>query len=176
MSHRPHPRPEAFEVTLHDARRVRVRPMRRDDREKYLAAVLALSPRSRYLRFAAPLPRVSPRLVEQMMSFDGERHVAYAAFTPDERTMVGACRYIVSGRNPHEAEVALAVADEWQGQGLGRELLGVIVERARHAGLDSLIAMMLSENRACARLAAGVGFAIAGHSGPSTEYEMGLAA
>jgi RimJ/RimL family protein N-acetyltransferase len=159
---------------LYDNRIVRIRPLRLTDRAKYEKAVAGLSARSRYLRFAAPIPRMSERLLDQMMQFDGNRHVVYAALTRDETMVVGVARYVKSPADPRSAEVAIAVADDWQGHGLGRELLGRIIERARLAGLESLTATTLRENRAAARLLRAAGFSLARRAGIHTEYERRL--
>jgi len=161
-------------VALHDGRSVRVRPLRRSDREMYRDAVAGLSPRSRYLRFAAPMPRISERLLEQMMDLDGDRHVAYAALTPDETAVVGVARFVRTADDPQVAEVAIAIADEWQGRGMGSLLVAALVDRARESGLRSLTATMLSENRDAARLAHAVGFSLTGRSGIYAEYELPL--
>src|SRR5438067_1631570 len=97
------------ELVLHNGRIVRVRPLRATDRSIYERAVLGLSPRSRYLRFFAPVPRLSERLLDQMTQTDGHRHVAYVALTPDEATAVGVVRYVRNGRDPQTGEVAIAV-------------------------------------------------------------------
>ncbi len=162
------------DFVLDDGGSVRIRPLRRADRAIYEQAVAGLSPRSRYLRFAAPIPKMSERLLDQMMQVDDHRHVVYAALTSDESTIVGVVRYVRTADNPQSAEVAIAVADDWQGRGLGRELLGWVVEHARLADLDSLIATTLSENRAAAGLAGATGFSVAERVGIYTEYEMRL--
>ncbi len=159
---------------LDDGRGVRIRPMRPADRAKYEEAVAGLSARSRYLRFAAPIRRMSDGLLDQMLRFDGNRHVVYAALTADETTVVGVARYIRTADDPQSAELAIAVADDWHGHGLGRELVGRVVEHARLARLDSLIAMTLSENHVAARLALAAGFSVARKAGIYTEYEMCL--
>jgi RimJ/RimL family protein N-acetyltransferase len=167
-------RPPAHEdVLLGDGRGVRIRPLRAEDRAKYARAVAGLSPRSRYLRFAAPLPRISQGLLDQMMDFDGARHVVYGALTTDESAIVGVVRYV---ERPGDrcAEVAIAVADEWQGRGVGQKLLGRLVEHARQAELDCLLATILSENAGSLRLAGEAGFSFVRRSGASAEYEMCL--
>lgn len=164
---------EGRDFAVKDGRSVRIRPLRPADRRKYEEAVAGLSARSRYLRFAAPQPRMSARLLDQMMRFEGNRHVVYAALTLDEATIVGVARYVVAD-DPHCAEVAIAVADDWQGQGLGGELLRQLVERARLAGLYALIATILSENRVAPRLARSTGFSVVRRAEISTEYEMRL--
>ena len=159
------PAEDCRDFTLDDGRSARIRPLRPADRAKYEEAVAGLSARSRYLRFAAPLPRMSEDLLDQMMQIDGNRHVVYAALTLDETTVVGVARYIRTTDDPQSAEVAFAVADDWQGHGLGWGLLGRVVERARLADLDSLIATTLSENRVAARLLRAGGFSAVRRSG-----------
>jgi acetyltransferase len=45
------------------------------------------------------------------------------------------------------AEFALAVADDWQGRGLGRRLMAHLVADARRQGLQRLFGDVLAENR-----------------------------
>lgn len=65
----------------------------------------------------------------------------------------------------------IAVADEWQRAGLGAALLAKI-QRARIAGLRSLIATMLIENVGAARLACSCGFSATGTDSGYREYEL----
>jgi RimJ/RimL family protein N-acetyltransferase len=109
-----------------------------------------------------------------MMEFDGTRHVAYAALTPGETRIVGVGRFVRVPDPLRSAEVAIAVADAWQGAGLGFALLARLIEQARRTRLRSLIATTLSENRAAHRLARSAGFSLAGTGGGYTEYELQL--
>lgn len=165
---------DTHELVLRNERVVRFRPLRSTDRAIYERAVMDLSPRSRYLRFFAPMPRLSERVLDQMTQTDGYRHVAYVALTPDEATAIGVVRYIRSAHDPQTGEVAIAVADEWQGGGLGRQLLRQTVEHARLAGLESLAATTLRENSGAARLLQTLGFSAVGASGPYSEHRLRL--
>jgi acetyltransferase len=136
--------------------------------------VLDLSPRSRYLRFLSPIPRLSTRLLDLMTQADGCRHVAYLALTPDETTGLGVVRYVRYERDPLTAEVAIAVADEWHGRGLGRELMTRTVAHARTSGLRVLRGTTLRENAGSLRLMDASGFARVGASGPYAELELQL--
>jgi RimJ/RimL family protein N-acetyltransferase/ketosteroid isomerase-like protein len=162
------------DFALRDGRIVRVRPMRRTDRAIYERAVIDLSPRSRYLRFLAPMAKPSERLLDQMTQTDGHRHVAFVALTMDETAVLGVVRYVRTPGDPQTGEVAIAVADELQGRGLGVQLLRHTVEHARLAGLEALTATTLRENSAAARLLQASGFSPSGGSGPYGEHLIRL--
>jgi GNAT superfamily N-acetyltransferase len=61
-------------------------------------------------------------------------------------TIVGGGRYVLV--RPGTAEVAFAVVDEFQWQGVGGALMRHIATIARAAGLEELIAEVLAQNRA----------------------------
>ena len=162
------------ELAMHNGRMVRLRPLRSSDRALYERAVMDLSPRSRYLRFFAPIPRLSERLLDQMTHIDGYQHVAYVALTPDEATAVGVVRYIRDARDPQTGELAIAVADEWQRGGLGGQLLTQTIAHARLAGLDSLTATTLRGNTGATRVLEMLGFSPEKASGPYSERRLQL--
>jgi len=56
-----------------------------------------------------------------------------------------------------ETHLAIAVADAWQGVGLGRALLQRLVRHAARHGIRRLVADMLPGNTAMARLAMACG-------------------
>ena len=60
--------------------------------------------------------------------------------------IAGGGRYIVI--KPGQAEVAFAVVDQFQGQGIGTALLQHLSSLAREAGLREFVAEVLPENAA----------------------------
>ena len=162
------------ELALHGDHTVRVRPLRATDRAIYERAVMDLSPRSRYLRFFAPIPRLGERLLDQMTQTDGHRHVAHVALTLDESSAVGVVRYVLSTDDPKAGEIAIAIADDWQRRGLGGQLLRQTVEHAHLAGLESLTATTLRENVGAAGLLHASGFSEVEASGPYAQHCMRL--
>ena len=80
------------------------------------------------------------------MNIDFITHVALVAVVEESgRPMiVGGGRYIVV--EPEKAEVAFAVVDQYQGQGIGAALLHHLAAIARNAGLQELIAEVLPDN------------------------------
>jgi len=165
---------DARDLWLPDGRLVRVRSLRPGDREIYERAVLDLSPRSRYLRFLAPIHKPSERLLDLMTHPDGSRHVAHIALTPDETTGVAVVRYVRAEDDPLAAEVAIAVADDWQGHGLGAELVRRTAAHARASGVRTLRATTLRENAGSLRLLAATGFTPAGADGLHSTHEARL--
>jgi GNAT superfamily N-acetyltransferase len=168
------PPSETRDLQLRDRRSVRLRPLRPSDRDLYERAVLDLSPRSRYLRFHAPITKPSERLLDQMTITDGYMHVAHLALTDGETVGVGVVRYVRSREDPRIAEVAIAINDDWQGQGLGVELLRHAAGHARLAGVTTLTGITLRENAGAARLLRASGFVPLHAAGLHAEYRMQL--
>jgi GNAT superfamily N-acetyltransferase/ketosteroid isomerase-like protein len=140
----------------------------------YTRAVVDLSPRSRYLRFLSPIAKPSEALLDQMTQTDGHRHVAFVALSPDEKTVLGVVRYVRAAGDPETAEVAIAVADDWQGRGLGVQLLRHTIDHARFAGLEALAATTLRENWGASRLLRASGFTRTGSGGLYSEHLLRL--
>jgi ribosomal protein S18 acetylase RimI-like enzyme len=86
-------------------------------------------------------------------------HVALVAVLQEDGrpVIVGGSRYIVV--QPGQAEVAFAVDDAHQGQGIGTALMRHLGAIARNAGLKELIADVLPENTAMLKIfrASGLG-------------------
>jgi RimJ/RimL family protein N-acetyltransferase len=132
--------------SLRDGRRVEIRALGADDRTDFLAAVDRTSPRSRYRRFFAVRQDFAEQEVDFFLNVDFVNHVALVAVIEEaERpVIVGAARYIIV--QPGRAEVAFAVVDAYQGQGIGAALLRHLAVVARDAGLKELIADVLPDN------------------------------
>ncbi len=63
-------------------------------------------------------------------------------------------------REPHAAEVAFAVADDWQGRGTGMRMLEQLAEIAAERGVNRFDAEVLFRNRAMLGVFEGAGFAV----------------
>ena len=109
-----------------------------------------LSDRSRRLRFAAPKPRLSDPELEQMARVDGEHH-ALVAHVDGDADPAGMAWLVRDGRT---ADIAFAVADEYQRRGIGSLLAEALADEARAAGITSLTATVGGENRAATALLA----------------------
>jgi RimJ/RimL family protein N-acetyltransferase len=61
-------------------------------------------------------------------------------------------RFVRSPDDPAAAEFAIVVGDDWQGEGLGRELMGRLVDAAVSRGVHRFQATMLADNLGILRL------------------------
>jgi GNAT superfamily N-acetyltransferase len=134
----------ASEVELADGSRIFLREVRPGDRGAIRAGFERLSPESRYRRFFAPMSRLSQADLTYLTEVDHHDHEAVLAFDGDGGP-VGVARY-VRVDPPTEAEVAVAVVDDWQGRGAGTALVERLVERARANGIERFVATVLAEN------------------------------
>lgn len=134
---------DALELT--DGRRVRVAPVRPHDAPAERDFVGTLSLTSRYRRFHFGLRELSPEASREMTEVDHHDHVAFVARPLDSAVIVADARY-VRRADSADAEFAIAVADAWQGVGLGRALLMHLIEHARAQGVGRLFGDVLWGN------------------------------
>jgi RimJ/RimL family protein N-acetyltransferase len=146
--------------TLRDGRRVEIRALKPGDRDDLLAAVGRTSEQSLYRRFFAFKRGFTEREVEFYVNVDFATHVALVAVIEEEGRPViaGGARYIVV--EPDRAEVAFAVDDAHQGNGIGSTLMRHLAVIARQAGLRELVADVLPENTAMLKVFARSGLEI----------------
>jgi GNAT superfamily N-acetyltransferase len=132
--------------TLRDGRPVMLRALKPEDRDAMLAAVGRVGAQSLYRRFFGAKRGFSEAEVDFFVNVDFVRHVALVAVINERRndTIVGGGRYIVT--QDGTAELAFAVVDEYQGQGIGTLLLRHLIVIARDNGLERLVAEVLPEN------------------------------
>jgi protein lysine acetyltransferase len=132
---------------------VSIRPIRPADRTLIANAARYTSDRTYRLRFHGPRPRFSPRVLSYLTEIDGENHFALIAVERDRPDrLVAVARFVRYRDRPTEAEFAITVHDPYQGQGIGRRLLELLVEAARERGITRLRALIQSDNDPMMRL------------------------
>jgi RimJ/RimL family protein N-acetyltransferase len=133
---------------LPSGQRVGVRALRPADREAMLTAVRRTSTQSLYRRFFTVRRHFSEAETAFFLNLDFVSHVALVAVVEEDGkpVIVGGGRYVVI--KPGRAEVAFAVVDQFQGQGIGSALLRHLSSLAREAGLQDFVAEVLPENAA----------------------------
>ena len=101
-------------------------------------------------------------LVERFACIDYRSHLALLAevFEGGRETMIGEARYVVDERDSESCEFAIAVADDWQANGVARALLDRLEHQAATSGIRHMVADTLLTNRAMIGLATRTGFAV----------------
>ncbi len=151
--------PASRVVTLRDGTTIRVRALVPTDRALIADAFERLSPRSRFLRFFAPQPRLSRRTLDALMAVDHDKHVALIAL--HEATCVGVVRYVRDREDPARAELAITVVDAYQGRGLGRTLMAEVVDEAARRGIRELTLDIHPDNHVMTALVQSLGVELA---------------
>ena len=135
----------ATDVILRDGSTVRVRPVRPDDELRLLAFLRMLSEQSRVLRFFSPTSDTAlGQMARRETQVDYTRHYGLVATRGADDEIVGHALYAAITED--NAEVAFAVADDYQGRGLGTILLGHLAEVAAAHGFHAFTAFVMPEN------------------------------
>jgi acetyltransferase len=136
-------------LALKDGTQVHVRPIRPDDEPLLHEAFARMSERTVYFRFFSPLKRLPEEMANRLARVDYDQRFALVATThrPDGREhILGVARY---DRAPGttSAEVAVAVVDDLQRQGIGSGLLSLLAQVAGRHGIAELTLIVLPENQ-----------------------------
>jgi RimJ/RimL family protein N-acetyltransferase len=153
---------------------LQVRPLEPGDREPLAAAFERLSERSRYRRFLGPKPRLSPQELTRLTDLDHLDRDALAAFERASGRLVAVARYATYDHDRSTADIAVTVADDWQGQGLGTALGRAIVHRAESSGIERLTGTTFADNVPCRALLRRLGFRARGRDGAVIEFGLEL--
>jgi acyl-CoA synthetase (NDP forming)/GNAT superfamily N-acetyltransferase len=142
------------DIALRDGSAAHLRPILPGDAEALQAFHQRQSDHSRYLRFFAPMPRLSERDLTRFTTVDHRDRVAFVVLVGEDIVAVG--RYDRTA--PHSAEVAFNVADSRQGSGLGSVLLEHLAAAARERGIDEFTAEVLPQNTKMIKVFTEAGF------------------
>jgi acetyltransferase len=128
-------------VTLKDGKPMIIRAIRPDDADDLQATFQRLSIQSIYMRFLSFKKVLSDEEAHQLASVDYNSRMAFVAiYNENGKDIVsGVARYAILDLNhPETAEAAVVVVDEYQGLGLGKQLLKRLVLYARTKGIECM--------------------------------------
>jgi RimJ/RimL family protein N-acetyltransferase len=172
--HQPAPAVTGRPVVLRDGSTVLIRPVRSADAPLLADGFARLSARSRQLRFLTPKTELSPAELRYFTDVDHHDHEALGALDHPDGRGVGIARYIRDADDPQAAEIAVTIVDDWQGRGLGTELVAQLSERARSAGIRRFTALVAADNPAMAGLLRNVRADLVRRERGALHYEITL--
>jgi acetyltransferase len=161
---RPYPSQYEGRFRTKSGEELSIRPIRPEDEPMMVRFHQTLSDRTVYMRYLQALrldQRVAHERLTRICFIDYDRELALVALreTGDEPEIVGVGR-LHKNRGRTEGEFALVISDQLQGQGLGTEILGRLIEVARREKLTHVIADIHAENKVMQAICRKFGFQI----------------
>lgn len=144
------------DVVLRDGTTMHIRPIRAEDAEALQRFHMSQSERSTYLRFFAPMERLSDTMLTRFTQVDHRDQVALVLV--DRTQIIAVGRFERLGET--DAEVAFNVADSAQGKGLGSVLLEHLAAAGRELGVRRFVADVLPQNSKMLRVFADTGYEV----------------
>ncbi len=140
-----------------------LRPIKITDELLYKDFIHALSDTSLYRRFFSRRFDMPHERIQDVVVIDYTKQMAICAIVPlgNKEMIVGVARYHIDV-NSHWADIAFAVRDSHQRQGIGSELLSYMTYLAKRQGLLGFTAAVLMENEPMLNTFAKGGFDITG--------------
>jgi GNAT superfamily N-acetyltransferase len=141
---------------LDDSTEVTVRLVQAGDREELARQFQRMTPHSRYRRFFSGITELSPEMLDYLTVVDGQNHFAILACTDSldlkKEEGVGIARFVRLADRPEVAEAAVTVVDDFQGKGVGRLLLTLLVRAAQERGIKKFRGEVLASNEPMRKL------------------------
>jgi acetyltransferase len=168
MAIHPYPSHLTTDYKTKDGMKVTIRPISPEDADMEQEFVKNLSAETKYFRFMNTLRELSQTQLVRLTQIDYDREMAFIACVDHPRVdglelQIGVARYAM---NPdgESCEFAIVVSDDWQGKGLARRLMGVIIDTARSRGVKYMNGDFLSENRRMIQFVTSLGFVLSPHA------------
>jgi nucleotide-binding universal stress UspA family protein/RimJ/RimL family protein N-acetyltransferase len=162
----------AVPIRLPDGARIEIRPIEPADRDELRRGFDRLSPASRYRRFFGPMTELSGRELDYLTQVDHRDHEALVAFDAETRTGIGVARFVRTA--PGVAEPAVVVVDDWQGRGVGTQLVRALAARALEEGVTRFEAPVLANNPEALRMFEQLGETTARRTGREVQLSIEL--
>jgi acetyltransferase len=152
---------------MRDGTQVTIRPIRSDDELMMVKFHETLSDRTVYMRYFTSLSlsrRTAHERLVRICTVDYEHEMVLVAEhnepqNGDQQILaVARMNQLPSDHPPKEAELAVLVADRYQRQGLGTELLRRLIQIARNIKINRLVAEVLWDNLAMQAVFKSLGF------------------
>jgi acetyltransferase len=157
------PYPKKYETLwkLRDGRTVLLRPIKPEDEPLWLEMFQNFSEQSIRYRFFCIIKDTPHEMRVRYCNIDYDREIAIVAeLTEDgQRKILGVVRVPIEP-DKKTGEIAVIVADPWQGLGLGSKIVDYMIEICKDKKLETIYGLMLRDNYRAIDLMKKMGFTI----------------
>jgi len=147
--------PRHFHVKhiLRNGTEIKVRAIRRDDKQKLLAAFKELDQSSVYTRFFGYKRTLTETELEKATDLDFRNEVALVVTIGrgNDEVIIGGGRYVRTN-DPERAELAFTVEEDYQGLGIAGLVLEHLIGLATASGISHFEADVLGRNQSMLRV------------------------
>lgn len=139
-------------MTASSGKNVRIRPIKPVDEEKLRRFFYGLSEEDLFYRFMGAMRTLPHTKAQPLVVLDYEEKFAIAAYyedeaeSPDDEKFIGVARWFLD-RSSNLAEVAFTVLPGEQGNGIGTQMLQLLIDVAKEKGISGFTAEVLGANR-----------------------------
>jgi acetyltransferase len=155
--------PKKYETwwKLRDGRTILLRPIKPEDEPLWLQMFQTFSERSIRHRFFHIIKDTSHAMRVRYCNIDYDREIAIVAELREngQRKIIGVVRVPIEP-DKKTGEIAVIVADPWQGLGLGSKMIDHMIEICKDKQLETLYGIMMPKNSRAIRLMREMGFTI----------------
>jgi acetyltransferase len=142
---RPYPTEWVRQMRLGDGKAIVVRPVKPEDEPLYGPFFAAVTAADLRLRFFAPIKDFSHAFVARLTQIDYARAMAFVAIDEATGALLGVVR-LHADANYVSGEYAILVRSDLKGQGLGWQLMQLMIDYARSEGIHTVKGQVLREN------------------------------
>lgn len=156
---RPYPSQWERELSLKTGKRVQVRPVRPEDEAMFREFFTHVTADDLRLRFFSAVRHFSHEFIARLTQLDYARAIALAMIDPDDGRMLGAVR-LLADADYDTGEYAILVRSDLKGQGIGWQLMRIMIEYAHWLELRVVEGQVLRENRTMLAMCRQLGFQV----------------
>ncbi|NQV94542.1 MAG: GNAT family N-acetyltransferase [Sphingomonadales bacterium] len=165
---------QSVDARLDNDTHVCLRRVRYSDLGRIEKGISQMSDQSRYLRFFSGSKTMPASVVERLASVDGTNHLAWGVVNMDENDLpaIAVAHVFREAKTSDTGEFAIAVLDQYHGQGVARLLMTAIFLDCYCEGFRHLRIEILRTNKKANGLIRAIGAQPCALEGPVTQYDL----
>lgn len=148
-----------------------VRPIAPTDEAAYRDILDRTTDEDRYCRFFHVVDHFDPAEVHRYVEARADT-IGFIAIDEDGTALGSAHAVAIDGA---ATELAIVVAHDARRRGIGRALVGAVVDEVRRIGTHDLVALSLAQNHAFAKLARAFGFTLESRDALTLNWRLPIA-